>query len=139
MKPAHRPAKWTLAFLAVLVLGALLSWAGLERIRPQRARRPAPVADAPAAPEPPKALPREATAFLASVKPPAMTTPREARTAFERVQFARAQQPPFGPRLVPRSALTGSDDGWERDYYAEHPEEYARFVALWGDVHGLRK
>ncbi len=63
----------------------------------------------------------------------------EARDAYARAAVTQNQKPPFGPPLMP--LLSGEDytiESWERAYYASRPDEYRRFVQLFGDIHELQ-
>lgn len=62
----------------------------------------------------------------------------DAKNAKQRTRFSARHTPRFGPRLFGVSATSEQVFNLERRYYEEHPDEYDRFVALWGDLHALR-
>jgi len=62
-----------------------------------------------------------------------------ARNPYQRAAVTRNAEPPFGPEVLPILAGPGySIDDWEQAYYEGHPEEYSRFVALFGDILDVR-
>jgi hypothetical protein len=65
--------------------------------------------------------------------------PNTAADPYARAELTRTASPPFGPERMPLfSEVVGAADLWERAYYEARPDEYKRFVELFGDIHRLR-